>query len=202
VCEQVLGALGHCSNHWCSRADRHFSVVWSLSPLTTPLRWAIGRFKYRAEGLWAGVFARLLVGFLDDHMPWFDGYDLLVPVPAYTGPGARRRWDHMGAIAGAMTPLAGSRWPVSAGAIVKVAETPAFAHLPLAQRRSCAEARLRHALVVPAGPAVRGARILVLDDVFTEGSTLREVARAMLRAGALEVAGLAIARQPWTRGPP
>jgi predicted amidophosphoribosyltransferase len=38
----------------------------------------------------------------------------------------------------------------------------------------------------------------VFDDVFTEGSTLREVARALLMAGAEEVAGVVLARQPWT----
>jgi predicted amidophosphoribosyltransferase len=44
---------------------------------------------------------------------------------------------------------------------------------------------------------VAGARILVLDDVLTEGSTLREVARALRHAGAREVAGLVLARPAW-----
>jgi predicted amidophosphoribosyltransferase len=201
VCEQGLGTRPDCSNHWCGRADRHFAVVWSLSPFAGPLRAAIRRFKYQAERPWAEVFARLIVGFLDDRMPWFDGYDTIVPMPAYTGEGSRRGWDHMGTVAAALVPLAGARWPVTATALSKVAETPAFARLPLAQRRACAETRLRRALVVRDGSAIRGARVLVLDDVFTEGSTLREVARAMLRAGALEVAGLAIARQPWACAP-
>jgi predicted amidophosphoribosyltransferase len=37
--------------------------------------------------------------------------------------------------------------------------------------------------------------------VFTEGSTMREVARALVQAGADEVSGLTLARQPWQRGP-
>jgi predicted amidophosphoribosyltransferase len=43
--------------------------------------------------------------------------------------------------------------------------------------------------------------VLVIDDVFTEGSTLREVARALVTAGATEVAGLALTRQPWAARP-
>ena len=43
---------------------------------------------------------------------------------------------------------------------------------------------------------------MVIDDVFTEGSTLREVARALMLAGAEEVAGLTLARQPWRRDAP
>src|SRR5207245_41691 len=156
---------------------------------------------YRAERAWAPVFARLVVGFLDDNMPWFDAYDAIVPMPGYVGAGARRRWDHVGVIAAAMAGLAGSRWPVAFGAAVKTAGTPAFAGLGLAQRRACAEGRLRRALAVGDASPVRGARLIVLDDVFTEGSTLREVARLLLRAGALEVAGLALARRHWTQPP-
>jgi competence protein ComFC len=59
---------------------------------------------------------------------------------------------------------------------------------------------LRQSLRVPDPGAVAGCRILVIDDVFTEGSTLREVARALLLSGAHEVAGLALARQPWLAG--
>ena len=49
--------------------------------------------------------------------------------------------------------------------------------------------------MAPTSPA--SARILVIDDVLTEGSTLREVARALRGAGAREVAGLVLARPAW-----
>lgn len=197
VCGHPADDGGGCRNHWCLRADRYFSSVWSLAPLAGAWRWAVWRFKYRDERGWAAVFARLLAGFLDDRMPTFDSYDLLVPMPCCAGTGARRAWDHVGAIASAMQPLCGDRWPIVPGAVRKVGETPPFAGLSLAQRRACAESSLRQVLRVPEPGAVAGARILVLDDVFTEGSTLREVARALCRAGAVEVAGLVLARQPW-----
>ena len=44
---------------------------------------------------------------------------------------------------------------------------------------------------------VRGKRVLVYDDVYTEGLTPREVARALLGAGAVEVAEIVLARQPY-----
>jgi predicted amidophosphoribosyltransferase len=43
--------------------------------------------------------------------------------------------------------------------------------------------------------AVEGQRVLVYDDVFTCGLTLREIALALRRAGAVEVSGLVLARQ-------
>jgi len=173
-------------------------VVWSIAPHAGALRDVLFRYKYRAEMEWSAVFGRLLVGFLDDHMPWFDDYDALVPVPAFVGPGARRRWDPLRLVLSVAEDLAGRRWPVEFDAIEKTAETPAMAGLSLGRRRACAEGELRQALRVPEPGRVSGARLLVVDDVFTEGSTLREVARAMQRAGAVEVAGLTLARQPWS----
>jgi predicted amidophosphoribosyltransferase len=44
---------------------------------------------------------------------------------------------------------------------------------------------------------VDGARILVFDDVFTEGFTIRQVARALKEAGAVEVSEIVLARQAY-----
>jgi predicted amidophosphoribosyltransferase len=197
VCEQATGADRRCANDWCSRADRWFSMVWAVAHHTAWLRRTIAAYKYRDQRAWAGVFARLIVGYLDEHMPWFDEYDVLTGVPVYTGPGARRPWDHVGLIVAEADRLGGPRWPFEPGLITKQAETTPMAGLGLARRRACAEGELRRALAVPDRSRVEGLRILVVDDVFTEGSTLREVARALMLAGAVEVAGLALARQPW-----
>jgi predicted amidophosphoribosyltransferase len=41
-----------------------------------------------------------------------------------------------------------------------------------------------------------GARIVVIDDVMTTGSTLDEIAAALKRAGAAQVTNLVVARTP------
>ncbi|HBV94617.1 MAG TPA: hypothetical protein DEG26_07970 [Chloroflexi bacterium] len=66
------------------------------------------------------------------------------------------------------------------------------------ERRRLAAERLRPALRVPDPRRTAGKRLLVVDDVFTDGRTLDEVARALrLQGGATEVCGLALCRQPW-----
>ena len=197
MCDQDLGPRVACDNDWCGRADRWFSVVWCIGPHTGAWRQAILGYKYRDQTGWAPVLGRALLGYLDEHMPWFDDYDAVVPMPAYTGPAARRPWDQVGEVVGAAARLAGPSWDFCPGLIVKDRETPALAGLDRWQRRRHAEGSLRRALRVPEPAAVAGGRFLVVDDVFTEGSTLREVARALVRAGAEEVAGLTLARQPW-----
>ena len=51
------------------------------------------------------------------------------------------------------------------------------------------------ALLFQSLPAVlKGRRVLLLDDVMTTGSTLRECAKAILKAGAVSVDALTVAR--------
>jgi predicted amidophosphoribosyltransferase len=64
-------------------------------------------------------------------------------------------------------------------------------------RKEIAEGQLRAALKVTSPDAVAGKRILIVDDVFTEGFTIREVARALILAGAVEVSEIVLAREPW-----
>lgn len=54
---------------------------------------------------------------------------------------------------------------------------------------------LREALSVPQPGRVAGRRVLVFDDVYSEGYSRREMARALRRAGAAEVAGLVLTRR-------
>ncbi len=197
ICHQPLESDRPCTNDWCTRADRWFSTSWAIGPHTGAWRWAIAHYKYRAATAWAEVFGRVLLGYLDQHLRTFERFDLIVPMPSYCGPGARRDWDHVAAVVAVSARLGGERWPFATGLVTKVAETPALTGRPRSARRTYAEGPLRRALRVPdAGPA-GGRRVLVVDDVFTEGSTLREVARILRRAGSTEVAGLALARQPW-----
>jgi predicted amidophosphoribosyltransferase len=200
-CEQVVRAPGPCPTEWCGRADRGWSVVFGAAVHTAGLRRAIVRYKYGGERWWAEVFARILAGYLDRRSPWMDDFDAVVPMPAYTGPGARRLWDPVAEMAAALAALTGPAWSVEAGLVRKVAETRPMSGSSRAERVRIASHQLRPALEVPDPDLVAGARLLVLDDVLAEGSTLREVALALRRAGAAEVAGLVLARPDW-QGPP
>jgi predicted amidophosphoribosyltransferase len=202
VCGQTLPRAGACPNRWCARSDRAFSVVFAVGIHTGALRHAILRYKYRRQLWWADVFARLLADHLHDHATWFEEFDLLVPNPAYVGPQARRPWDPVGEIVVRLRQLVDPLWEIAMGAVVKRAETPPMQGHGWAERQAIGSGLLRRSLLVPAPDCVVGARILVVDDVLTEGSTLREVARVLRHAGAREVAGLVLARPGWTTAEP
>lgn len=184
-----------CANPLCTRADRGWSAVFAVGVHEAALRRSIAGYKYRGERWWAGVFARLLAGYVMAHPLWFEEYDAVVPMPAYRGRGARRAWDPVGRMFADLVAIIGSQWDCDDGLIAKVAETPPMSGRTRWERVALAETALRPALVVPDRRRVAGRRILVVDDVLTEGSSLREVAMALRTAGAEEVAGLVLARR-------
>ena len=198
VCGLPLGGVPRgCPNPLCHRADRCFSVVFPVGSYAGAMRHALLRYKYKRELWWSGVFARGVAQFLQGRPTWFEEFDLILGVPAYTGAGSRRGWDPVAGILDEMRPLVEPSWEVASGVVVKVSETPPLQRLPRVQRRRSAESALRRSLVVARPAEVAGARVLLFDDVMTEGSTLREVARALRASGAAEVAGLVLARLPW-----
>ena len=202
ICDQELPPdSDRCVNGLCNREDRWFGYVWAIAKNTQALQRAIKRYKYGDKWRWAHIFGRVLVGYLDDNVDAFDDVDLIVASPTYMGPGARHTRDHTAFVLQRAAIEAGSRWPfeqASPPLVVKTAETPSMAALGVWERRVVAETDLRDALEVPRPERCVGRRILVFDDVFTDGSTLREVARALVRAGAARVDSIVLARQPWS----
>ena len=202
VCGLFMGAPGRCPNVWCGRSDRSFSVVHAIGAHRGSLRRAVALYKYREEIWWADVFASMLGRYVADHPCWFEDFDLLTTVPVYLGPGSRRTWDPMGEVAEKLGPLLGPAWQVEKGLVRKRCETSPLQGQSGVERRRRASGELRRSLEVAHGDLIKGARVLVIDDVLTEGSTLNEVARSLLLAGATEVAGLVIARPEWSVTPP
>jgi ComF family protein len=82
----------------------------------------------------------------------------------------------------------GLRVPLRPRWLARVRDTPAQSDLTAAERR----ANVRRAFA--ASPAVRGAHVVVVDDVLTTGATVSECARALRAAGAAAVGVLTVAR--------
>jgi predicted amidophosphoribosyltransferase len=160
-----------------------------------PLRRAIGAYKYGGKWGWGGIFARVLVGYLSGMESVFREYDQIIPMPTYTGEGGRR-FDHTRYVV-ERAQIEGPGWPWRLGLIEKTAWTPPLAAADSFQARAqIAETQMRSALRV-VDPEHVGDRVLVFDDVFTGGLTLREVAYKLKDAGATRVSGIVLARQPF-----
>lgn len=166
------------------------------------LRQAIYRYKYRGERRLAPMLAGLLANLIESQPVWFEEFGTVTAVPGYRGMGAHRDWDPVGDLLGELGRRIGPAWTVQPDLVTKTAETPGMAGRSWPERQGIARRSLRRALSPAPGLDLRGASVLLLDDVLTEGSTLNEVARVLRRAGASDVAGLVLARPAWTVDPP
>ena len=196
ICDVTLGAWRRCPNFWCGRDDRGWDVAWAVAEHRGRVRDAIAALKYGGDRSQVASLAGLLARYVLAHAAVFDEVDLIVPVPSNVG--RRRTFDPIGAVCAAAAPVH-ELWPVAGpGEVVaKAYETRPLADAPTAAaRRLWAAVELRPALVVADAVAVRGRRVLAVDDVFTDGSTLREVAGLLRGAGARAVSGLVLARRP------
>jgi predicted amidophosphoribosyltransferase len=194
VCDAVLGPWRRCPNYWCGRDDRGFDTVWAIGEHRGALRHAIAALKYRGERRYAAPLGRLVAGFLVEHAPSFDDVGVIVGTPGTLS--WARPCDHTGEILTAACSLIGELWRIDTALLAKTEATRPLMGTTAGLRRLRAAGELRASLAVTDPGAVAGQRILAVDDVFTDGSTLREVAGALRRAGASAVSGLVLARQP------
>ena len=116
--------------------------------------------------------------------------DLLVPVPLHWTRLFMRRYNQAALLAQAVGRLAGRR--VAPDMLVRRKRTPSLGHSGASERAKIVSG----AFVVPPKrrPLAEGRRILLIDDVFTTGSTIGACARALVRSGARSVDVLTLAR--------
>ena len=165
---------------------------WALGDYR-PRGWSGGRsevgelvraFKYGGRREAGTDLARRAISLL--RRSDFARVDLCVPVP----PSGED--DEEGAAAALARIIAGLGGPpMDASVLRKTRETQFQKALWSRQER---ERNVEGAFDAPAPEAVRGKRLLVLDDLFSSGATMAAAARALSDAGAAEVHLLAAAR--------
>jgi len=114
---------------------------------------------------------------------WPDRIDCIVPPP----PSLHRARQPMRLIADGLAARIGV--PVHADAVVKATATQQMKNVPLYERGP-----LLGAAIQPGTESVRGLRVLVVDDLWETGSTLRRVAEVLSGMGATEIRALAMTR--------
>lgn len=135
----------------------------------------------------APAFVRMMVQAAGDLL---EGAPLITPVPLHRSRLMMRRYNQAAVLANALAAHAGL--PVVPDLLVRRRRTPSQGHLGAAARRR----NVQGAFAVRAGrkAALRGRRILLIDDVMTTGATVEACARPLLRAGADAVDVLTLAR--------
>ena len=199
VCDQERTAPGApCSNPVCRWSNRQFDWNAAIAMRSGALEQAINRYKYDGVTGWALIFGRVLAGFFYDRQNLFAGFHLVIPSPTYVGPGGRN-FDHTALVLGVAARLDETELPFALDppVLVKTGPTRSLVKLSWQERRAVCEVDLPKVLHVSDPGRVDRKRILIYDDVFTDGLNLNAVAKKLREAGAAQVCGVTLARQPW-----
>jgi ComF family protein len=180
-------SLAHSPDHQCGdcRLDPPaFSRAWSSWVYEPPLTDAIRLLKYHGK---VGLAAYL--GDLMEPIPSVcSAIDLVMPVPLFPARLREREFNQSLLLADRLNRRL--RRPLSYDNLVRVRATPPQTELP----RSARLQNLRQAFAAARPHDVAERRILLIDDVYTTGTTLNECAKTLRKAGAAEVYAWTLAR--------
>jgi ComF family protein len=177
----------------CRRLEPPYVKATAYGSYETGLRELIHLLKYNQVRPAANVLGRMLAEAIEDLQPLFAGAEIVVvPVPLFVRKLRERGFNQSELIARAALKLkpAALGFQLNPSLLERRRETKSQIGLSRHQRRE----NIRGAFVAVKPHEVNGREILVVDDVFTTGTTVSECARVLRRAGASKVYVATVAR--------
>ncbi len=215
VCEEFLGATSIpyiCENCWqdiqflegpwcdicgtpgikglcdaCATTPPRYGKLRSVAFYQTTLQQGIHFFKFEKKK----VFARHLIQLINAHIPSdcsIAAYDFILPVPIHKKRLRERGFNQATLLANGIAKAGGV--PILANTLIRKRHTIAQSSLD----REARQQNLIGAFEIRNPDIIRGKRLLIFDDVFTTGATIREIVSELWTADPVEVDVLTLAR--------
>lgn len=170
--------------HHCTVRPPAYRKAWTLYPYLPPLQDAICLFKYRGKVSLAKPLGRLML----DMLPPVLDADLVIPVPLHPTRLREREFNQSLLLADQVAKYI--HLPLSFTNLVRTTQSEPQSTLSRKERMK----NLRRAFAVRHPSLIAQKRILLIDDVFTTGTTVNECAKVLRKAGAEEIFVLTLAR--------
>ena len=206
-CASCLEVIGFCEIQTCPEC-RQPSIGGFVHPLCRrpwgaertlcpfkfegPIEKAIKALKYGGVRDLADELADLVLASFADQNISFGQEAVILPVPLHPIKRLERGFNQTDLLAQSLgRRLALSVW---ADLLLRQKETPSQTRLNLEQRATNVRGAFRLSEESPKARSLRDRDVIIVDDVFTSGATLRECAQVIKRAGARFVYLLAVAK--------
>lgn len=187
VCHEVKA--GGCVCHNCvddSRISQHVAILkYEEEGLSGRIIYAL-KYQYAEDiiPLWMSIIDEFFV----EHKDLFSEFDYIISVPLHKKRWAKRGFNQSDVIADFVSKQVGAE--VLKKTLIRKTNTPHQATLSREERFK----NVVDAFKIIEKPAIENKKIIVVDDVFTTGSTIQECAKVLLENGAREVVGFSLAR--------
>lgn len=188
TCARCGVAMGDVDNKFCAACEKFDTIyfdgaasafVYGGEASRLLLKFKYGGAKYLSE-FFAVFMAKKFVTVSVD-------FDVAIPVPMTKSANKKRGYNQAELLTADFCDIIDAEFRFDA--LEKIRETPQQETLGYKQRRE----NLQGAFVVKQTEAVKGKRILLIDDVKTTGATINMCAKALKKAGAAYVFALTAA---------
>ena len=196
ICGERLPGLhaieGEMRCELCRRAEPPYLKAVAYGSYEGGLRELIHLLKYQQVRPAANVLGRMLSEAITDLALVLGGKTVVIPVPLHARKLRQRGFNQSELIARAALKAISTRnqFELCSAAMERRRETQSQIGLSRHQRRE----NMRGAFAVIRPELVAAREVLLVDDVFTTGTTASECARALRRAGASKVFVATVAR--------
>ena len=177
---------GNCPGH---AAPGHLNGVWARAWHQGLLARVIGQYKYEKQIQHGARLAALLLAESPDWLG--ENFELLVPVPLHP-----RRLRQRGFNQALLLAKSLKQSGLRSDLLRRVQHRPPQVNLNRAERQK----NVKGIFALNPRYKVEGRSVLLLDDVWTTGATMRECARVLAQAGAARVGALTLTRAPLDEG--
>jgi len=164
----------------CSHKTPLFAIARAVGPYDEPYRIAIKVLKFMGRRYLAVKMGQMMACVVKNE-PLYWPIDLMVPVPASYASLKQRGFNQTEELGRYMSKKLGVK--MDASILARVKETPAQRELTKEER----EKNLLCAFKVQNSAKIKNKNILLIDDVYTTGSTSKECTRTLLDGGAARV---------------
>lgn len=201
ICDDCMEKLPYNNGHNCLRCDRpinnmgnycvnckngtlYFKNNKSLFLYKPPINTVVRKLKYDNRKFLSDTFGNMLAGEVSrmDH-----DFDIVIPVPLFPKRQKKRGYNQSELLCGAMKEKL--KMNVDTNVLIKIRNTRTQANLTRTERME----NLSDAFMVKDRKMVKGKTILLVDDVFTTGTTINECAKTLIEAGAKAVYSITLA---------
>ncbi|MHB1418200.1 MAG: ComF family protein [Bacillota bacterium] len=163
-----------------------FRLARAVGPYAGALKEAVHLLKYTGRYGIARILSELMAGAILDE-PAYGLFDMIVSVPLHPRRLRERTYNQAQLLAAGLGKILGV--PEISNILVKYRDTHAQVGLSRKERLQ----NLTGTFKVSAPASIAKRRLLLVDDIFTTGSTVTECTRVLLEAGAQTVSVITVA---------